>query len=331
MSEHFLASIPRNIHWGYYWAGQQPVLTIDSGDTVTIDTVSHEGILPDQGSPVEFFARFGLGPEQVLDDLKEVHAKATMSGPGPHVLTGPIYVNGAEPGDVLEVRILDLIPRVPYGVNAIRTGKGALPEEFTLNTYRLIPLDLARRVAVFSAGDGGKPRVEIPFKLHMGSMGLASPAHMGRVNSAPPDVFGGNIDLNELGPGSTLYLPVHVAGGLFSTGDGHAAMGCGEVSLTGVETSLTGKFQFIVRKDMTLARPLAETAANYYFFGFSPSLDDAMRTALREVIGFLVAHKGFTRTEALQLASCAVDFVVTQVVDGNKGIHGVLPKALFKD
>jgi acetamidase/formamidase len=315
---------PETVHWGYLWGAAEPVLRIEPGETVTIDTLSHEGIVADQGDPESFFARFGIAKEAVLRDLVAVYTKVQHSGIGPHVVTGPVAVAGAEPRDVLAVHVLEVTPRVPYGVNSMRSNRGGLPDEFTLNRSIVIPFDLERQVAKFS------PRIEVPLAPFFGIMATGPARSLGRVSSGPPGAFGGNIDLKELTAGSILYLPVHVPDALFMVGDGHAAQGDGEVDLTAIETSLTGTFRFELIKGKPLAWPRAETPTHWITLGLHENLEEAMKLAIRECIKFLAEEQGLTRVDAYALASIAVDFEVTQVVDGVKGIHAMIPKGIFK-
>jgi acetamidase/formamidase len=315
---------PETVHWGYLWSAAEPVLRVEPGATVTVDTVSHEGLLADQGDPVGFFKRFGIPKADVLADAVAIYAKVQHSGAGPHIVSAPIYVEGAEPGDVLAVHVLAAEPRVPYGVNSARMGKGTLPAEFTLNRSLVIPFDMEARVARFMPG------IAIPLKPFFGIMATGPALTLGKLNSAPPGPFGGNIDLNELTAGSTLYLPVHVPGALFMTGDGHAAQGDGEVNLTAIETSLTGTFQFDLLKRKFWSLPRAETATHWITMGLHESLDEAMRIAVRETIKFLGEAHGLDPADAYALASVAIDFEVTQNVDGVKGIHAMIPKAIFQ-
>jgi acetamidase/formamidase len=321
---HRLRCGPETVHWGYLSGAAEPVLQIAPGDTVTIDTVSHEGILADQGDPESFFARFGIAKEAVLADLVGVYAKVQHSGTGPHVVSGPIAIAGAEAGDVLAVHVLEATPRVPYGVNSMRMNRGGLPDEFTLNRSIVIPFDMARGVAQFSE------RIEVPLAPFFGIMATGPARSLGRISSGPPGAFGGNIDLKDLTVGSTLYLPVHVPEALFMVGDGHAAQGDGEVDLTAIETSLTGTFRFELLKSKPLAWPRAETPTHWITLGLHETLDEAMKLAIRECIAFLSEEKGLTRADAYALASIAVDFEVTQVVDGVKGIHAMIPKGIFR-
>jgi len=316
---------PETVHWGYLWGAAEPVLRVNSGDTVTVDTVSHEGILADQGPPEVFFARFGIAKEAVLRDLVGVYTKVQHSGLGPHVVSGPIAVSGAMPGDVLAVHVLEAKPRVPYGVNSMRMNKGGLPDEFTLNRSMVIPFDLERQVAKFSE------RIEVPLAPFFGIMATGPGRSLGKLTSVPPGAYGGNIDVKDLTVGSTLYLPVHVPEALFMVGDGHAAQGDGEVDLTAIETSLTGTFRLELIKNRPLAWPRAETPTHWITLGLHENLEEAMRMAIRECVKFLHEEKGLTRVDAYALASIAVDFEVTQVVDSVKGIHAMIPKGIFKD
>jgi acetamidase/formamidase len=274
---------------------------------------------------MSFFARFGLRPEEVLADAVAVYTRVQHSGLGGHVVSGPVAVAGAEPGDVLAVHVLEAKPRVPYGVNSIRMNRGGLPDEFTLNRSVVIPFDMERQVAQFA------PKIEVPLAPFFGIMATGPARNLGRVHSGPPGPFGGNIDLKDLTAGSTLYLPVHVPEALFMVGDGHAAQGDGEVDLTAIECSLTGTFRLDLIKGKTLAWPRAETPTHWITLGLHENLDEAMRMAIREAIKFLAEEKGLARVDAYALASIAVDFEVTQVVDGVKGIHAMIPKGIFKD
>ncbi len=318
-----IGSGPETVHWGYFSGASEPVAFVRPGDTVTVDTVSHEGLVADQGAPEAFFARYGIPREQVLADAVAIYAKVQHSGLGPHIVSGPIHVEGAEPGDVLAVHVIEATPRTPYGVNSMRTTKGGLPDEFTLNRSIVIPFDLDRGRALFSPG------IEVPLAPFFGIMATGPARSLGRVSSVPPGAHGGNIDLKELTAGSTLYLPVHVPGALFMVGDGHAAQGDGEVDLTAIETSLTGTFRFELIKGRPLSWPRAETATHWIAIGLHESLDEAMKIAIRETVDFLADEKHLARADAYALASIAVDFEVTQVVDGVKGIHAMIPKAIF--
>jgi acetamidase/formamidase len=312
------------VHWGYLWGAADPVAVVRPGEIVTIDTVSHEGLMADQGDPAGFFTAAGIPPEAVLAQAVEIYAKVQHSGLGPHIVSGPIWIEGAQPGDTLAVHVLDVRPLTPYGVNSMRTGKGGLPEEFTLNRSLVIPLDIEAGIAHFS------PRIKVPMAPFFGIMATGPARSLGRTSSVPPGPYGGNIDLKELTAGSILYLPVHVPGALFMVGDGHAAQGDGEVDLTAIETSMTGRFRFELLPGQTLAWPRAETPTHWICLGLHADLEEAMRMAIRETVGFLVETQGLTREDAYALSSIAVDFEVTQVVDGVKGIHAMIPKSIFR-
>ena len=319
-----VTSGPETVHWGYLWSAAEPVLRVRPGATVTIDTVSHEGLQEDQGDPVTFFKRFGIPKAEVLADAAAIYAKVQHSGTGPHVVSAPVYIEGAEPGDVLAVKILKATPRVPYGVNTARMGKGTLPHDFPLNRSIVTPFDLKKKIVHFAPG------IEIPLKPFFGLMATGPALSLGKINSAPPGAYGGNIDLKDLTEGSTLYLPVHVPGALFMTGDGHACQGDGEVNLTAIETSLTGTFRFDLIKQKFLTLPRAETSTHWITMGLHETLDEAMRICVRETIKFLGERHGLDAADAYALASVAIDFEVTQNVDGVKGIHAMIPKAIFK-
>ena len=313
-----LKPTPQTIAWGYYDASTPPALRVHSGDTVEIQT------LPAGISPARLEAA-GLPREQVEQPLRDIFEKVTNKGPGPHILTGPVYVEEAKPGDVLEIRIQSIRPAVRFAYNGFRPGSGFLPDDFPYAQAKIIPLDAAKGVAHFAKG------IDIPLRPFFGSIGVAPPEVSGRISSAPPWIHGGNMDNKELVAGSKLFLPVHAAGALLLVGDGHAGQGNGEVDLTAMETSLIGTFQLVVRKDLHLRWPRAETATHYITMGFHEDLTEATKTALREMIEFLVSEKHLSRDEAYMLASVAADLSITQLVDGNKGVHASIPKAIFLD
>jgi acetamidase/formamidase len=313
---HRLAPTPKTVAWGYYDASTPPVLRIQSGDTVEIQSliVSSPARLESAGVPAD----------QIEQSLREIHKEVTNKGPGGHILTGPIYIETAEPGDVLEVRIKSVKLAIPYAYNAFSPGRGFLPEDYPYARMRIIPLDEKRLVARFSDG------IEIPLRPFFGSMGVAPPDASGRISSGPPWVHAGNLDNKELVAGTTLFIPVHVRGALFLAGDGHAAQGNGEVDITALETSLVGTFQLIVRKDMRLKWPRAETPTHFIAMGIHEDLNEATKMALREMIDFMVNEKRLSRDDAYMLSSVAADLEITQLVDGNKGVHAMIPKAIFK-
>jgi len=317
-AEQVLKVTPQTIAWGYYWSAAKPVLTIRSGDTVEIQTVS--------GNP-EQLEQAGLPPAQIPPVLRTLYKEIPQSqrGPGGHLLTGPVAIEGAEPGDVLEVRIREIRMDVPFAFNSFRKGAGFLPDEFEGNKTKIIPLDRVRKMGTFAPG------IEIPLKPFFGSMGVAPPEGAGKVNSAPPGIHAGNLDNKELVAGTTLFIPVHARGALFEVGDGHAGMGNGEVDITALETSLTGVFQFILHKDMHLKWPRAETPTHWITMGLDPDLTEATKIAVHETLDFLMSEKKLTREDAYMLASVAVDFEITQLVDGTKGVHGMIPKTIFRN
>jgi acetamidase/formamidase len=317
-AEHTLMPSPQTVHIGYFNAALKPVLVIDPGDIVTIETaVQIDPAVVDQSGVVP--------PSAVPDYTRAIYREVKDRGPGPHVLTGPIYVNGAQPGDVLEVRILAIDLAADYGFNAQRPYAGALPDEFPGFFQRFIKINRGAKTA--EVAPGVVIRLDRPF---FGTMGVAPLPNMGRISSAPPGIHTGNIDNKDVAAGTTLYLPIYAPGALFSVGDGHGAQGHGEVDLSAIETGLRGKFQFFVRKDMKLTWPRAETPTHWIVMGLSPNLEDAMKIAVRETINFITGrYPKLTREEAYMIASVAVDYHITQVVDGTKGIHGMIPKAIF--
>jgi len=279
------------------------------------------------GSPALFEA-LGVPASQIPASVRamdSIDREVTDRGPGPHILTGPVYIEEAEPGDVLEVRIRKIEVASPFAINAFFPGAGSLPDDFPYQRMKLIPLDRARRVAHFADG------VEIPMRPFFGSLGVAPPETNGRISSLAPWFHGGNLDNKELVEGTTLYIPVHAKGALFEAGDGHAGQGNGEVDVTALETALTGTFEFVVRKDMHLKWPRAETPTHYIAMGVHSDLREATKLAIREAIDFLVTEKRVSRDDAYLLASVAVDFDITQLVDGNKGVHAMIPKNIFTE
>lgn len=312
---HELKASPATVHRGFFDASLKPVLTIDSGDTVRLETAT--------GNP-RWFEKLGVPKDKIPAELYAVFEGVEGDGRGDHTLNGPIAIRGAEPGDVLEIRIRSVDVRLPIAGQGFVPNRGLLPDEFPYERGRVTWIDVDRKVVQFAPG------IEIPAKPFWGVIGVAPPSAMGRVSSGPPNVFGGNLDNRDLGAGSTLYLPVHVPGALLSIGDGHAMQGYGEVSLSAVETSLKGEIQVVLQKGRRLRWPRAETPTHYITMGLDPDLDEAAKIATREMLDFLVETKGLSREEAYLLASVAMDLVVTQVVDGTKGIHAMIPKAIFR-
>jgi acetamidase/formamidase len=312
-AQQVLHCTPETITWGYYGADVKPALRVASGATVRIETA---GGLPD------ILEKLGVAAtDPNLHDLKEIYAKVKEHGPGPHQLTGPVYVEGAAPGDVLQVDILETHLRSGYGWMMIEPGHGILPDEYPYMRSKLIPLNEKAGTAEFAPG------IRIPIRPFFGSMGVAPP--LGRADSAPPGAHTGNMDNKELVAGTTLFMPVHVPGALFSVGDGHAAQGDGEVTITAIESPLTGVFRFTVRKDLKQRWARAETPTHFMTMGFHETLDEAARRATSEMVDYLVTTRKLSRDDAYMLCSAAVDLQVTQVVDGQKGVHAMLPKSIF--
>jgi acetamidase/formamidase len=317
-ADHTLMPSPQTVRIGHFSADVKPVLAVEPGDVVTIETV----VTMD---PEEIDRSGAVPPSAVPDYTRAIYRDVKDRGPGGHILTGPIAIKGAQPGDVLEVRILAIDLAVDYGFNRVRPYTGALPDEFPGVFQRFIRIDRAAKKAEVAPG------VVIPLDHpFFGTMGVAPPAIMGRISSAPPGIHAGNMDNKDIGAGASLYVPVYVPGAMFSVGDAHAAQGQGEVDLTAIETGLRGKFQFIVHKNMKLTWPRAETPTHWIVMGLNPNLEEAMKMAVRETIGFITERfPKLSRDEAYMIASVAVDYHVTQVVDGTKGIHGMIPKAIF--
>jgi len=312
-TRHVLQATPDNIVIGYYDAATPPALRIKSGDIVEIHTL---GV----GTPTAL-ANAGLPKDRIEPALLEV-VKAKPDGRG-HFLTGPVFIEGAEPGDVLEVDIQSIKLAVDYAYNGMGQN-GTLFDEFPQGGRKIIPLDAKRMIAPFAPG------VEVPLHPFFGSMGIAPPPSLGRVSSTPPGTHAGNLDNHELVAGTKLYVPVQASGALFQVGDGHAAQGDGEVDQTGLETSLVGEFRFVVRKDMKLKWPRAETPTHYIAMGIDADLNKAVHIAVDEAVDFLMAERNLSRADAYMLASVAVDLHITQLVDSNKGVHAMIPKGIFK-
>ena len=302
------------VHWGYFDAALKPLITVDPGDTVVISTVSgHSNQLPPANS--------GL---TVPDALRAVHAHVQPKLGGPHILTGPVAVRGAKAGQVLEVHIKAIDLSFDWGYNVIRPLAGALPDDFKQTRLIHIPLDRKRMVGKMPWG------LELALKPFFGIMATSPPAGWGPVASPPPRRNGGNMDNKELVAGTTLFLPIHVDGAMFSCGDGHGVQGDGEVCITAIETGLIGTFELHVRDDMTLEWPMAETPTHVMTMAFDPDLDDCVVIALRDMIKLICARTNLSREDAYTLCSLAADLRVTQVVNGAKGIHVMLEKALLR-
>ena len=311
---HTLMPTPSTVAWGYYDAAAKPVLHINSGDQIVVGTLITSSPTRLEGA--------GVAPADVEQSLRDIYAKVTNKGPGGHILTGPIYVNGADSGDVLEIHIRKIDLAIPYAYNAFGRTSGFLPEDYPYSRMRIIPLDKHTMLAHFADG------VDIPLRPFFGSIGVAPDPALGRVNSAPPGMHAGNLDNKELVAGTTLYIPVHTAGALLEIGDGHAGQGNGEVDITALETSLVGTFQVIVRKDMHLTWPRAETPTHWITMGTDRDLVTATKTAIRQAIEFLMS-RGLRKDDAYMLVSVACDVNDTQLVDGNVGVHVMIPKEIF--
>jgi acetamidase/formamidase len=265
----------------------------------------------------------GVAAADIPSYNADIYREVKDKGPGGHILTGPVGIAEAEPGDVLEIQILKIDIDTSWACNGFAAGRGFLPNDYPYGGSKIIPLDRSRMLAHFA------PAIDIPLHPFFGSMGVAPPPSAGRIDSAPPWMHAGNMDNKELVAGTTLYVPVHAKGALFEVGDGHAGQGNGEVDITAMETSLTGVFQFILHKDMHLNWPRAETPTHYIVMGVDKDLTEATKICVHEALDFLVHEKHMTREDAYQLASIAVDFDITQLVDETVGVHAMIPKSIF--
>ncbi|MGD8476875.1 MAG: acetamidase/formamidase family protein [Burkholderiales bacterium] len=355
---YYVPSTMETVSWGSLPnRDARPLLVVPSGSVVTFDTVSHEGVLEDQGrDPVRYFGSHGVAPNAVLADATAIAASNIshdFKADGPHVVTGPVAIEGAKPGDVLKIEVLALSPRVPYGVISNRHGKGALPGEFPENEgeqpgasaqypgryNNVSKFTTVREVDGVQVGilhnEAGE-EIRFPIRPFMGIMGVAANTSE-RVHSVPPAAYGGNLDINVLGVGSTLYLPVLVPGANFYTGDPHFAQGNGEVALTALEAPLRATFRLSVLSagDMAIpggspfAQPFGETPEYWVPVGLDEDLDEAMKQAVRQAIRFLSVSVGVDRAVAYAYLSAATDFEVSQVVDKTKGVHGLIRKQDF--
>ena len=313
MSQHHTVSCrPEHCHWGFFDAALKPVATLASGDTVSIDCVS--------GGPEVLPAGSGY---EILSDHRAI-LEALSPKLGAHILTGPIFVEDAEPGDVLQIDILSIEPRQNWGYTRIRPLAGTLPEDFPIRKTIHSTIDRQRGVATLPWG------AEIDLAPFFGVMGVAPPPVYGACSSIQPREFGGNMDLKELVAGTTLYLPVWAPGALFSCGDGHGVQGDGEVNVTAIETALQGRFRLTVRKDIKFDYPRAETATHYITMGMDPDLDQCAVMALRDMIRLIRERTNLSSEDAYTLCSLAADLRVTQTVNGSKGIHVMLAKDLLR-
>jgi acetamidase/formamidase len=307
---HELKASPTTVHRSFFDASIPPVLTIDSGDIVKLETAS--------GNP-RYFEALGVPKEKIPAELYAVFEGVEGAGRGDHTLNGPIAVRGAEPGDMLEIKIRSVDVRLPIAGQGFSPNRATLPEQFPYKMDRVLWIDMKKRTVEYAPG------VEVPVDPFWGVIGVAPPPGMGRVPSGPPNVFGGNMDNRDLHAGSTLFLPVHASLGLLSIGDGHAAQGNGEVCGGAIETSLKGEIQVILHKGKRLRWPRAETPTHYMTMGLNVDLDEAARVATSEMLD-LLQEKGLSREDAYMVSSAAMNLAITQVVDGTKGVHALFPK-----
>lgn len=314
MKEHILRATCETVHLGGFSENIPPVLRVESGDRIQIETYTGYYLIQEHHrAPQAFF------PPELLNICHHLPPERKI-GPGPHLLTGPIHIQNAQPGDILEIRLERITPSLPVGFNAIRAGWGALPQKFPHPALRFIPLDLDQQIAHFP----GHPEIKIPLQPFFGILAVAPPSEPH--SSVPPGTFGGNMDNRELQAGSRLFLPVQVPGALLSVGDGHGAQGDGEVNVTAIETSMNGTIQVILHQNFPLPVPLAQTPTDLITMGFAPTLDEALEQALEQMIQVLVYCGGLTPEEAYVLCSLAASFRITQVVNQpQKGVHGLFP------
>jgi len=312
MATHRVAAGPDTIRWGTFSAEYDPILTVDSGDTVTLECVSGtREVMPPPSS--------GLQIPPALQAIQDANPPRL----GGHILTGPVAVRGAEPGDMLEVRIDAIEFGADWGYCGHRPLAGTLPEDFPERFLSHIPVDRAAKTCTLPWG------TVLPLSPFFGVMGVAPKPEYGAISTREPREHGGNLDNKELGAGATLFLPVWVEGGRFSAGDGHGVQGDGEVCINALEMCLTGTFTLTLHKAAKLRYPRGETATHYISMGMHEDLDVAMKTALREMIAFICSRTNLSRDQAYQFCSLAVDFHVTQTVNGEKGVHGMLRKKLL--
>jgi acetamidase/formamidase len=312
MATHRIPATPETIRWGIFNAAFPPVLTVQSGDTVVLECLSGT---PDTTPPAD--SGFTVPP-----GLAAIH-KANPPRMAGHILTGPVAIAGAEPGDTLEVKIEAIELGADYGYCGFRPLAGTLPEDFPEKYLSFIGVDKARNIGTLPWG------TELALSPFFGVMGVAPPPNYGAISTKEPREHGGNLDNKELGAGSTLFLPVWVEGANFSAGDGHGVQGDGEVCINALEMCLTGTFTFTLHKGEKLAYPRGETATHYISMGMNEDLDLAMKQALRQMIAFICSRSNLSREQAYSFCSLAVDFRVTQTVNGEKGVHGMLRKGLL--
>jgi len=350
-ADHHVQAKPENVTWGWIPLDKAPVVTIRAGQTVRIDTISHHGATQAE-DPVTFLGALGVQPEEILQDARDFWAtrasRSRQGRSGAHILTGPVAITGAEPGDMLEIQILELSTRVPWGINTAGATSGVLGNGYPgtkpgdpgsgvpadANTRNLMRTGMVngREVAHFS------DQIKVPLAPFMGIMAVAprdpqvgqpGVTIAGVQSSTPPGPYGGNLDNKALVAGTSLFLPVFHAGALFYAGDSHSVQGDGEVSGNALEQSLTGVFRFVLHKGKTITAPRAETPTHYILMGIDLDLDRALRMATLEVVNFLVQEKGLTPAKAFSLASLAVDFRVAEAVDDTQNVSGYIPKSLF--
>ncbi len=325
--DHHVRAVPENLAWGWIGSDTQPVFRVKDGDIVKIDTISMGGMRDDNYQ--EFLKKLNIPLDnpvvkEMVAARLQVPPSGLPQGTGGHMLTGPIYIEGAEPGDVLEIRVWDNQFRLPYGNNGAGPGSGGLPELLTTRESKIYTYDYEKNWAVFNDD------IKVPLAPFMGIMGVAPSKDMAlRVGSRSPGNFGGNIDLREMTYGSRMFVPVHVKGAFYFTGDAHAAQGDGEITGPAIETCMTTIQQFIVHKNKKLKTQYFETPTHFIVMGYDKDLDVAMKMAMQETIDFLVANKGLTKFEAYSLASVAVSYRNTVIVNGVLVMHGMIPKSLW--
>ena len=344
---HHVPSTPENVVWGWFPVDRAPVLTVQSGETVRIDTLSHAGTTQAE-DPERYLGQFGVEPEEILQDVVDfwrTRSDRPRDGRSGHVITGPVYIDGAEPGDLLEVQILALRTRAPYGINNTSPTSGVFGPGYPGTSPDDEPLDMPSVRHFIRTGevDGCEvaffsDAIRVPLAPFMGIMAVA-PANptvgqpgvtvAGVQASRPPGPFGGNLDVKDLAAGATLYLPVFHPGARFYVGDPHSVQGDGEVSGTAIEQSLSGDFRFVLHKGRTIAGPRAETATHHILMGIDLDLDRALRKAVVATVDFLVRERGLTRSQAFSLASIAVDFRVAEAVDLTQVVTAFVPKSVF--
>ncbi|MBS7809807.1 acetamidase/formamidase family protein [Roseococcus pinisoli] len=312
---HHVAATPETIHWGTFDASFTPVLEVESGDLVVMQCIS---------GPPEVLAeaaKHGLKPRP---ELAAYHASKPPRL-GPHILTGPVAVKGAMPGDTLRVDIEKIDLGADWGYCGFTPLGGTLPEDFPYRRRLFLPVDHENRTGHVPIGPG----IDLPLAPFFGVMGVAPPADWGGISTKEPRAHGGNLDNKEIGEGATLFLPVHVPGANFSAGDGHGVQGDGEVCINALEMCLTGHFRLTLEKGTQLAYPRAESRTHFITMGMHEDLDEAMKKALRQMIAFITSRSNLSAADAYQFCSLAVDFHVTQTVNGEKGVHGLLKKGLL--